>query len=103
MIETMRLLLKHITLNQQITLAETFHTYFTTFQIAAPRRITKRFIKSQKTSENQRFPEVFILCLYPKSAQYIAISSVQEGSIVFEALFAPSLWIVRYFSAICIN
>lgn len=42
MIETMRLLLKHITLNQQITLAETFHTYFTTFQIAAPRRITEK-------------------------------------------------------------
>lgn len=44
MIETMRLLLKHITLNQQITLAETFHTYFTTFQIAAPRRITEGII-----------------------------------------------------------
>lgn len=42
MIETMRLLLKHITLNQQITLAETFHTYFTTFQIAAPTRITNK-------------------------------------------------------------
>ena len=40
--ETMRLLLKHITLNQQITLAETFHTYFTTFQIAAPTRITNK-------------------------------------------------------------
>lgn len=39
--ETMRFLLKHITLNQQITLTETFHTYFTTFQITAPRRITK--------------------------------------------------------------
>lgn len=47
MIETMRLLLKHITLNQQITLAETFHTYFTTFQIAAPRRITEGSLKRQ--------------------------------------------------------
>ena len=46
---------------------------------SSPTRITRRFIKSQKTSENQRFSEVFVLCLYPKSAQYIAISSVQEG------------------------
>ena len=70
---------------------------------SSPRRITERFIKSQKTSENQRFSEVFVLCLYPKSAQYIAISSVQEGSRVFEARFAPSTLIVRYFSVICIN
>lgn len=57
----------------------------------------------RKTSENQRFSEVFVLCLYPKSAQYIAISSVQEGSRVFEARFAPSIWIVRCFSVICID
>lgn len=47
--ETMRLLLKHITLNQQITLAETFHTYFTTFQIAAPRRITEGSLIRQRS------------------------------------------------------
>lgn len=40
--ETMRFLLKHITLNQQITPTETLHTYFTTFQIAAPTRITNK-------------------------------------------------------------
>ncbi len=89
--ETMRFLSKYIALNQQIIYIMTFHTYFTVFQTYAPRRITKRFIKSQKTSENQRFSEVFVLCLYPKSAQYIAISSVQEGSRVFEARFAPSI------------
>lgn len=40
--ETMRFILKHMALNQQITTAETFHTYFTTFQTAAPRRITNK-------------------------------------------------------------
>lgn len=43
--ETMRFLLKHITLNQQITLTKIFHTYFTTFKTAAPRRITNKTLK----------------------------------------------------------
>lgn len=39
--ETMRFLSKYIALNQQITYLMTFHTYFTAFQTAAPRRITE--------------------------------------------------------------
>ena len=39
--ETMRFLSKYIALNLQITYLMTFHTYFTAFQTAAPRRITK--------------------------------------------------------------
>lgn len=47
--ETMRFLLKHITLNQQITPTETFHTYSTTFQTAAPTRITKKIKQLDKS------------------------------------------------------
>lgn len=49
--ETMRFLLKHITLNQQIAPTETFHTYFTTFQTAAPTRITIPFGRIVKIAE----------------------------------------------------
>ena len=50
--ETMRFLLKYITLNQRIVPAETFYTYFTTFQIAAPRRITN---KISQIANSQQF------------------------------------------------
>ena len=60
---------------------------------SSPRRITIRFIKSKKTSENQRFSEVLLFASYPKSAQYTAISGqrifpvggreYQEYSVIF--------------------
>jgi len=40
--ETMRFLSIYIALNQQIIYFMTFHTYFTVFQISAPRRITSK-------------------------------------------------------------
>ena len=58
---------------------------------SSPRRITIRFIKSKKTSENQRFSEVLLFASYPKSAQYMAISGVQKGSKKFYTEFAPFL------------
>lgn len=54
--ETMRFLLKYITLNQQITPTETFHTYFTTFQTAASNRITSRKSTIGLTSADCAFP-----------------------------------------------
>ena len=60
-------------------------------RFANPRRITIRFIKSKKTSENQRFSEVLLFASYPKSAQYMAISGVQKGSKKFYTEFAPFL------------
>lgn len=57
--ETMRFLLKHITLNQQITPTETFHTYFTTFQTAAPTRITKKSELPPQNAENHLIFSVF--------------------------------------------
>ena len=51
--ETMRFILKHITLNQRITPTETFHTYFTTFQTDAPRRITETTRRIKQIPDNQ--------------------------------------------------
>jgi len=60
-------------------------------KISDTRRITIRFIKSNKTSENQRFSEVLLFASYPKSAQYTAISGVQKGSKEFYTEIAPFL------------
>ena len=65
--------------------------YLVTTIFRSPRRITIRFIKSKKTSENQRFSEVLLFASYPKSAQYMAISGVQKGSKKFYTEFAPFL------------
>ena len=46
--ETMRFLLKHITLNQQITYLMISYAYFTVFQTAAPTRITENQAVRQK-------------------------------------------------------
>lgn len=77
MIETMRLLLKHITLNQQITLAETFHTYFTTFQIAAPRRITEQIGKTPQIAETKTVSAIFVISLSGKITHIVRFSSEQ--------------------------
>ena len=61
--ETMRFLLKYITLNQRIVPAETFYTYFTTFQIAAPRRITKKSELLPQNAENHLISSVFHFAL----------------------------------------
>lgn len=74
MIETMRLLLKHITLNQQITLAETFHTYFTTFQIAAPRRITKKSELPPQNAENHSIFSVFVFAPSGRIQRFSGVS-----------------------------
>lgn len=56
--ETMRFLSKYMTLNQQITYLMTFHTYFTVFQTAAPRRITN---KISQIANPQQFGLFFLL------------------------------------------
>lgn len=61
--ETMRFILKHITLNQRITPTETFHTYFTTFQTDAPRRITKKSELPPQNAENHLISSVFVFAL----------------------------------------
>lgn len=66
--ETMRFLLKHITLNQQITPTETFHTYFTTFQTAAPRRITGKALKIKQLDKN------LIACFLLYTSDYSTVS-----------------------------
>lgn len=49
--ETMRFLSKYMTPYQQITYLMTFHTYFTTFQTTAPRRITNKTLKIKQLSD----------------------------------------------------
>ena len=68
--------------------------YLVTTIFRSPRRITIRFIKSKKTSENQRFSEVLLFASYPKSAQYMAISGVQKGSKEFYTEIAPFLGVI---------
>lgn len=61
--ETMRFLSKYIALNQQITYHITFHTYFTIFQTAAPRRITKKSELPPQNAENHLISSVFLFAL----------------------------------------
>lgn len=66
--ETMRFLLKYITLNQRIVPAETFYTYFTTFQIAAPTRITGKALKIKQLDKN------LIACFLLYTSDYSTVS-----------------------------
>lgn len=79
MIETMRFLSKYIALNQQITYLMTFHTYFTTFQTAAPRRITEQIGKMPQIAETKTVSAIFVIPRSGKITHIVRFSSEQMG------------------------
>ena len=75
--ETMRFLSKYIALNQQITYLMTFHTYFTAFQTAAPRRITEQIGKMPQITETKTVSAIFVISLSGKITHIVRFSSEQ--------------------------
>lgn len=85
--ETIRFLLKYIALNQQIIYLMTFHTYFTAFQISAPRRITNKISQIANSQQFGLFISLEILCEFKIYVSVVSDQEILYYSMRYDSLF----------------